>query len=129
MLARSTYDRDYVNAIRAQIAGDAAAFASANAGEALEPVFFNDLVLVLELSFVHRLRGKEGKDGNPLNEVRVLASSLLEHGGVYTPQKSIRHKPESSVLGHAAGDRIALDAADFERLADAFFGELEAKFV
>jgi hypothetical protein len=38
-------------------------------------------VLLLDHMFVHRLSGAEGKDGNPLNEVRVLVNSLLYNGG------------------------------------------------
>jgi hypothetical protein len=36
------------------------------------------MVLVLEAPIVNRLRGNERKDGNPLNEVRMLAASILE---------------------------------------------------
>ena len=39
------------------------------------------MVLQLEYMFVHRLSGLEGKDGNPLTEVRVLCNSLLFNGG------------------------------------------------
>jgi hypothetical protein len=86
-------------------------------------------VIVLEGCFVHRLRGVEGKDGNPLNEVRVLATSILEHDGVLTVEKSIKWKPEASVLGLAPGDKVALTEADFTKLAKAYFAEIDAKFV
>ena len=43
--------------------------------------FFNDQVLLLDHMFVHRLTGIEGKDGNPLNEVRVLCNSILLNQG------------------------------------------------
>ncbi len=29
----------------------------------------------------HVMRGKEGKDGNPLNEVRMLCNSIMENDG------------------------------------------------
>jgi len=48
--------------------------AAIESASSLESVFFNDLVLVLKTSFVHGQRGMEDKDGNPLNEVRVLSS-------------------------------------------------------
>ncbi len=65
------------------------------------------------------MRGREGKDGNPLNEVRVLSGSLLERGGTLTIDKSITWRPVTTVLGLEPGDTIALDAARFARLADA----------
>ena len=135
MLAASKYPQDYVDACRARTARQVATYkkvaTAAGTGKALdafEPEFFNDLVVVLECSFVHRLRGAEGKDGNTLNEVRALASSIIEHDGVLTIEKSMKLKPEASVLGLAAGDTIALDAKQFQRLADAFFAEIEQKF-
>jgi hypothetical protein len=46
-----------------------------------EARFFNSQVLLLDHMFVHRLAGIEGKDGNPINEVRVLCNSLLLNKG------------------------------------------------
>ena len=135
MLGVSTYDQAYVDtcreAMRAQIAaydGVAAAAGDGGARDAFEPLFFNNLVLVLDHLFMHRLRGREGKDGNPANEVRVLAASIMTGGARLTPDKTIRLTPETSVLGHAPGDEIALSQSDFVRLADAYLAEIEARF-
>jgi hypothetical protein len=66
--------------------------------ESFEPVFFNNMVLILDTYFTHRSRTTEGKDGNPLNEVRVLCNSILENKSVLRADKSIKLKPETSVL-------------------------------
>ena len=42
--------------------------------------------------------------------------------------KSIRYRPEASVLGLQLGDPITEDAAAFRRLAETFFDELEKRF-
>jgi hypothetical protein len=39
--------------------------------EAFETLLFNNMILVLDRNFVHRLRMVIGKDGNPLNEVEL----------------------------------------------------------
>lgn len=91
-------------------------------------MFFNNLLLALDHWFCHRARGAEGKDGNPLNEVRVLCNSLTDHGGVMTPEKSIRLDPARSLLKLADGDTIALSAADFTLLASAFLAEVESRY-
>jgi len=129
MLTMTSYPVEYVSACRERIASDAAAFAKSKAPASLEQPYFRNLLLALELSFVHRTRAIEGKDGNPLNEVRVLTDSMLLHGGVMTPQKSIKLDPASAVLRIAYGEPVELDAESFARLAEAFFAELEAKFV
>ena len=146
MLGMKSYPREYVDAVRARVASDGScpagqsaprarvpadteAFATNGASAAVGQVFFRNLFFGLELSFVHRLRTLEGKDGNPLNEVRVVCNSLLLHDGVLTADKGIKVDPARSVLGVAYGERVVLDAASFGRLADAFFTELEARFV
>jgi len=88
--------------------------------------------------FVHRFTGIEGKDGNPLNEVRILCNSLLLNRGKLQVDKlpgwpnsassGIRLPPEKSVLGLKAGDEVRLSEGDFGRLSKAFFAELEKKF-
>jgi hypothetical protein len=138
MLGVKTYERDYVDACRARVraeldAYDALAAAARAAGvngpiDTFEPQFLRSMVLVLDQCFVHRLRGVEGKNGNPLNEVRVLAASILENEGVLVADKTIKPKPESSVLGLSEGDPIVIGKPEFDRLADGFFAEIEARF-
>jgi hypothetical protein len=43
--------------------------------------------------------------------------------------KQIKLKPETSVRGYAAGDQIAVDAADVRRLSAAFVEALQRKYV
>ena len=144
MLGTNRYPAAYVQATRDEIAAnirayrDLVAAASKASGmsltridaalSAFEPAFFNNLLIALEMRFVHRLRGQEGKDGNPLNEVRVLCASILENAGVMGSDKTIKMKPENTVLQLAVGDKINVTEADFVRLADAYFAEIEAKF-
>jgi hypothetical protein len=135
MLGVSSYAQEYVDSCRASVDRQLAAYraviktAKPPAVAKFEPLFFANMVLVLDAAFVNRLRGKEGKDGNPLNEVRMLCTSLLQHDAVFTADKTIKLKPEQTVLHLQIGDPIALTEADFVQLAKAFFAEMEAKFV
>ena len=142
MLGRKTYTREELDRARTAIAGQLAAYrglaeavdATSDLGaqaalEAFEPHFADALTLALDRLFVHRLRAVAGKDGNPLNEVAVLAESLVADGGVVRPGGGIKLEPERSVLELVPGDAIALSTADVERLADAFLGEIESRFV
>jgi hypothetical protein len=101
----------------------------AAAVEAFEPLLFNNMTLVLDRYFVHRLRGVTGKDSNPLNEVELLADSLLNNGGELRGNNVIKYRPEESVLRLELGDPIRISAAEFERLSTAFLADLESKFV
>jgi hypothetical protein len=92
-------------------------------------MYFNNMVIVLDRYFVHRIRPVTGKDGNALNEVELIADSLMNNEGVFRGNNVIKYVPESSVVKLRAGDSIRLEADDFERLSDAFFDELKRKFL
>lgn len=142
MLSVSAYPQQYVDDIRARIADQVSAFAelasavrgsgrddaAMTALDRLEPEYFATLVIALDSCFVHRSRGQERKDGNAMNEVRVLVSSLQLHDGIMTPEKGIRLDPARSVLGIEYGDRIRVDAEGFQRLAAAFLDALQATY-
>ncbi len=144
MLGTSHYSAAYVQACRDEVAAQIRAYrdlvgaASKASGMSLtridaalaafEPAFFNNLLIALEARFMHRLRGVEGKDGNPLNEVRMLAASLMDNGGVLAENKTVRYQPSRSVLRIDIGERIHLNADDFEALCALFLDEIEKKF-
>jgi hypothetical protein len=142
MLGRKTYTPEELDSAKADVKQQLAAYkklAKAVDGssdpqvkaalEALEPRLFNNMVLVLDRYFVHRIRAVTGKDGNPLNEVELMADSLMNNGGVLRGNNVIKLVPEQSVLKLDIGDRIRLNAAQFDRLAKAFFSEVESKFL
>jgi hypothetical protein len=134
MLSRNSYDKTYVDDCRAGFDQQLSAYdalvsgAKAGAVEAFEPAFTKNMVLVLDALFMHRGRGQEGKDGNPLNEVRVLSTSILENGGVLAKDKQIKQDPERSVLGLAPGDEIVITREQLGSLGEAYFAEVEARF-
>jgi len=96
----------------------------------LPEIAFNNMTLLLDRYFVHRLPGAdyEGKDGNPLNEVRIVCDSLMNNNGIMRGDKQIKLTPERSVLKLNVGDPIKLTEEDFERLSAAFFVELKRRF-
>jgi hypothetical protein len=141
MLGMRSYDKDYIEACRARVEAGLRAYRTHVGGTAakeLEHRFFNDQVLLLDYMFVHRLTGIEGKDGNPLNEVRVICNSLLYNGGKLQVEKlpgwpnsagsGIKLAPEKSVLKLKPGDEVKLTEAGFARLAEAFFADLSKKY-
>lgn len=138
MLGMRVYPRNYIDGCRAHIDANVAAYrrlleaTKADAGGAavqvFEATFFSDLVLILDEFFVHRLRAVEGKDGNALNEVRLLSQAIMNNHGMLQADKTIKYDPSKSVLKYAIGDEIKLTEADFTRLSDAFLSEIESKF-
>jgi hypothetical protein len=144
VLSVNSYSRDYIDQCRRLVDEEVAAYealisASGKSGAAakrvqsavadFEPKFFNSMVLVLDALVVHRARTLEGKDGNPLNEVRMLCRSIMENGGVLMADKQIKLKADASVLKLEVGDEISLTASDFRLICDAYFAELEARFL
>jgi hypothetical protein len=142
MLGRKTYTREELDAAHAAIGGQLSAYrrlaeAVERSGDddattalgAFEERLSRALVLELDRFFVHRIRAVAGKDGNPLNEVELIAKSLLADGGALCDSTVIKLQPEASVLGLHAGDRIRLTIDDVDRLATAFSTELERRFV
>src|SRR5205085_2569884 len=122
------YTAEEIAAGKALIKAQLAALKKAKATGDLETVTCTSAVLALDRFYVHRIRPVTGKDGTPLNELELIAMSLLVHGGVFTTDKVIKYKPELSVLGLKPGDKVALNAADVQRLSDAVFAELAEKF-
>ena len=136
MLSVNKYPRTLVDQSRARIDAQLKAYrgvladgaAKSKSRAAFDAEFFNNLVVVLDASFMHRSRTLELKDGNPANEVRMLSASILQNGGVLAGDKTIRYAPEKSVAGIAIGAPIVLDEARFTALFKAYFKDIEAKF-
>jgi hypothetical protein len=124
MLLRTGYDRHYVAGCRESVGAAVEELRRVGAGSAA----WNQLVPALDRWFSLRNPKLEGRDGNPLNEVRAIAESITEHGAVMVVPKGIQLEPDTSVLGFADGDEISLDGGAFERLFDAFLAQVEAKF-
>ena len=143
MLGRKDYTREELEHARGAVNQQLAAYrklveALDGAGDdpniatalgTFEPLLFEHMTLVLDRYFVHRLRSVTGKDGNPLNEVELLADSLMNNGGELRGNNVIRYKRDESVLKLDVGQPIRVDATEFERLSQAFFDDLETKFV
>lgn len=133
MLMVSSYAKGYVDACRAKVAAQLASYRKVVAAkpseiDAFERQLLNHMILALDRYFVHRGRTMEGKDGNPLNEVRMLCTAIMENQRRMSADQTIRYKPEASILKFEAGDEIRLSADDFARLAAAFFDEIERRY-
>jgi len=141
MLGMKTYTQNYIDACRAKVDADLRAYrkqVGKVTSKEFEGRFFNDQVLLLDYMFVHRLTGIEGKDGNPLNEVRLLCNAILLNQGKLVDKlpgwpnsagAGIKLTPEKSVLKLKVGDEVKLTEADFVRLSKAFFAEMEKKYL
>lgn len=143
MLGTKEYEPDYLDACRSRVEsqvamfrevaqaardhGDADVSALEGALESLEYEYFNNMLIVLEGYFIHRLSSPEGRAGKALHEVRVLARSLVENGGTVMADPELTLDPDRTVLGLRAGDPITLTLHQFRRVSDAFFREIQGK--
>jgi hypothetical protein len=89
---------------------------------AFEPAFFNNLLVALDARFASRAH-----QVGPSAEVRVLAASLMRNGGVLAARGGVPYDADASVLRIDVGERIALNADDFEALCAAFLAELDSR--
>ena len=142
MLSVNSYPRTYVDGCREKIEGQIEAYrdvVAATVGAkdgarldtalaAFEPRFCNHMVMVVDDYFLHRSRNLELKDGNPLNEVRVICNSLRDNDGLMAADKQIKMDPGSSILKLHVGDEISLSIEDLRRLSEAFLSEIERKY-
>jgi hypothetical protein len=131
MLGRKDYTKDELDHAKAAVAEQLAAYRTFArvATTDFEALYFNNMLLVLDRHFVHRVRAVTGKDGNPINEVELLAESLMNNDGIFRGNNVLTYAPEQSVVKLNVGDRIRLTADQFDRLSAAFFAEMEAKFL
>lgn len=125
MLARVGYDHHYVAACRESLGAAIEELRRVEAGSAA----WNQLAVALTRWFELRNPKLEGREGNPMNEVRTIAESVIEHGAVMTVPRGIKLTPEESVLGFAEGEEISLDGDALERLLDAFLAEVEERLL
>jgi hypothetical protein len=138
LLAVTSYPQDHVDrcreAFEAQVAAYRALSESVGKGKAapalagFAPLFFANLVLALDEWFVHRSRTVEGKNGGPLNEVRLVCEALVSHDGILTGQRSIRYDADASVLGIPLGEQVVVTEDGFVALLDAGLAESEVRF-
>jgi hypothetical protein len=59
----------------------------------------------------------------------MICNSILQNHGVLAEDNAIKWNPAKSVLKLQIGDEIKLSESDFVLLFNAFFAEIEAKFV
>lgn len=143
MLAMNKYPQTYIDSCRSRVDAQLDEFRNLAAAAktieaknpsfdkafaAVESAFFNNMIIVLDSYFTYRTRAVEKKDGNPINEVRVMASSMLSNGEIMMADSTITLNPAKSVLKYEIGDKIRVTEQDFELIAKAFFDEIEVKF-
>ncbi|HEY9025577.1 MAG TPA: hypothetical protein VIP05_14845 [Burkholderiaceae bacterium] len=86
-----------------------------------EPAFFGNLLVALDARFPARSHGPASV------EVALLAAARLHHGGTLVADPARPYDADASVLRIDLGDRVSLNADDFEALCAAFLAELRSQ--
>lgn len=128
MLGVKKYKAEYISNCRKKIRADLAALDKLSAPEDFKASYYNNLILVLDTMFAHRLRGLEGKDGNPMNEVRILAQSILINNTKLIEEKTIHYNPETSITKVKVEQSIRLSGKEFFHLSKAYLDAIELTF-
>jgi hypothetical protein len=139
MLAVTSYSKPYIDQCRANLERQLVAYEAlldtARLQKGSEPViagfeasYCSAMVLVLDRHFLHRGRAQEGKDGNPLNEVRMLCAAITDYSGVMSKDNTIKYDPAKSIAGIAVGQSVVLDLPTLKRLIEAFLAEIGKRF-
>jgi adhesin HecA-like repeat protein len=130
VLGRKNFTQEELDAARSAVDAQLAAYRTLGApADGVEATYFNAMALALDRRFVHRLRGVTGKDGTPLNELELIADSLMNNDGVLQGNTVVTYDAGRSVTGLKIGDPVGLTAGDFERLATGVLDELTAKYL
>ena len=130
MPARTAYTSDEIAACRDNCDGLLAVWAANDVQDStFESLVFLQAVVVLDAWFAHRERDLEGDDGNPMNEVRVIADSVVGNAGTLRVSEPIHWAPERTVLRFAVGDEVEMTADGFERLAAAYLAAVENTYL
>jgi len=106
MLCMTTYDRSYVDDCRSKIASQVSAYRA--------------------LAATARVSGAERSEFDSALEA---FEPVFFNDGIVAADKQIKLNPTTSVLRHQVGDRIELSEQDFVQVSEAFFAEIESKFV
>jgi len=126
---RNSYTSDEIESCRDNCDSLLAAWATNDVDDTtLESLVFGQAVVVLHTWFGHRDRGLEGDDGNPMNEVRVIADSIVDNDAVLRVESPITWVAERTVLRLAVGDDVAVTADGFERLTAAYLSAIESTY-
>jgi hypothetical protein len=134
MLAQKTYPTEHIDRCRLAVDERIAAYhrAVADTGArqrtTFEQLYCRDLMVLLDAWFMHRTRAVEGKDGNPANEVRMLAASIIHHNGVLAADSTIRYRAEHSITELEIGAPINLTIDQTQHLAHAYLDTIIQRF-